>query len=346
MAGKRLGIVSTTINDEAGYLPFDRLAAKSGFDEVFFCIAGDLKTPDFDTSVFACPVHFLSPSDQQQFECSEEIGWNKVMRRNTALLRCIAEQPDFILMIDDDNVPPDNYFQRWFEIIGQPATRRVVPVSTESRSWHNYLRSADSKSEIWPRGFPREERGRHETRILSLGDNQIRAEDILMYQGISLGDPDIGACTREQLAPELTLIDESNYVLQDVWSPYNTQNTLFRQPLFPLACVWPFCGRFDDIFSSFTWQNFAFTQGKYIHVGEPLNTQSRRPRDIARDMAAEKEGYAHWRSVLRAITSCAALTADDFIDALIYLDGPEILTRHHGFFRAWKNDLRNCLGAG
>jgi hypothetical protein len=39
------------------------------------------------------------------------------MRRNTALLRAMETEPDFILMIDDDNLPRDGYFDDWHRLL-------------------------------------------------------------------------------------------------------------------------------------------------------------------------------------------------------------------------------------
>jgi hypothetical protein len=113
----KLAVVSTTVHGEKGYLPFDRLAAASPFSKVSFFIAGDKKSGPFDAARFQCQVEYLGIRDQARFACSESIGWNKIMRRNTALLRAMETEPDFILMIDDDNLPRDGYFDDWHRLL-------------------------------------------------------------------------------------------------------------------------------------------------------------------------------------------------------------------------------------
>jgi len=337
----KLGVVSTTIHDESGYLPFDTQAAESPFSQIGFYVAGDLGTPDFDTAKFSSPIVFLSPAEQEQFRCSAEIGWNKIMRRNLALLRCIADQPDFILLIDDDNLPPPDYFRNWYRVLtSEPrCALHSTPAGSGGRTWHNYLRTADTPVEIYPRGFPISERGRWTPELQAMASGTVPPSDVWLYQGISLGDPDVDATTRLAIAPRLQRVDELDYVLRDVWSPYNTQNTIVARQLFPLACVWPHCGRYDDIFASFTWQQFAFSQRKYIHIGNALNHQQHRTRDLLADLRSEIEGMTKASEIVSAIATIEAPDANTFLEALIDLPGPELITRHRRFFEAFRRDL-------
>ncbi len=137
----KLAIISTTIHGEKGYLPYDRLAMQSKFSEVRFFIAADLKSPPFNTKMFQCSIEYIDVDTQKKFYCSEPMGWNKIMRRNIALLCAIGSKPDYILTIDDDNIPSDDYFDKWYEIITQPVKRIVTPVNGgyDESYWHNYL---------------------------------------------------------------------------------------------------------------------------------------------------------------------------------------------------------------
>ena len=343
MAAIRLVIVSTTINDETGYLPFDRLAAVSDFDEVSFWIAADRKTPDFDSSRFTCPVRFIPPAEQEHFHCSREIGWNRIMRRNIALLECIASGPDYILLIDDDNVPGESYFDQWLQVLSGPPEQAVVAPDQDRPAWHNYLATSDSNGAIFPRGFPQNERGRSITRVTDLEQGAVAADDIWIFQGISLGDPDVDAATRINLAPHLTRVDEYDYVMKNVWSSCNSQNTVLSRPLFPLAFVWPHCGRYDDIFASFTWQQFAYSREKYLHVGRAFNVQKHKERDLSAELAAEVEGQRTSTDIFNAIRTVETDTACAFLEALLNLEGPEVLTRQRPFMKAFRRDLDTVL---
>lgn len=336
-----LAIVSTTIHGEAGYLPFDRLAAKSKFSSVVFVVAGDLKSAPFDTTKFQCPVEYIDASAQRMYHSSEPMGWNKIMRRNIALIRAIEKRPDYILMIDDDNIPEENYFDQWYEVITTPK-RSIVTASPDAESpvWHNYLASSDADIEIYPRGFPILFRGRHESRIEE-GPEVIAPEAIGVFQGLSVGDPDVDAKTRIVYPKPITLVKEKNYCLRDVWSPYNTQNTIFGKILFPLAFVWPHCGRYDDIYSSFAWQRFLFNNGLWAHIGDPVNRQERRMRNM-KDLADEFEGYLHAHEVWEAINGIAEKDPLRFIARLAESDH-EIIKRQRDFMLAFLQDLERVL---
>ncbi|HUU88883.1 MAG TPA: hypothetical protein VMX17_14185, partial [Candidatus Glassbacteria bacterium] len=150
----KLAIVSTTIHGEKGYLAFDRLAATSPFSEVCFVISGDLNSKPFDSSQFKCDVEYLDAKAQEVYQCSESIGWRKIMRRNIALLRAIEKKPDYILIIDDDNIPDEDYFEVWHKTVTTPVEQICESHGFGTAPWHNYLRTSDAPIEIYPRGYP------------------------------------------------------------------------------------------------------------------------------------------------------------------------------------------------
>ena len=333
-----LAIVSTTIHGEQGYLPFDRLAKSSSFSEVKFIISGDKKSPAFNANVFECDVEYLNVQDQGKYKCSEPMGWNKIMRRNTALLRAIELKPDFILIIDDDNVPQDNYFDVWYKTITNSIDKIAVPKDGQSTDcWHNYLKTSDADIEIYPRGYPIEFRHIDSTEVVAAKENIINKK-IGLYQGISLGDPDIDAITRIVYPKSITDVKEIGYCCNNVWSPYNTQNTMFAKELFPLAFVWPHCGRYDDIYSSFSWQQFLFNNDMYVYVGEAINTQDRGQRVIFKDFNDEVEGYNNAVNVWESIKAIKEADVFEFIKKLAESSNP-IIDRHKEFMLAYLEDL-------
>ncbi len=339
----KLAIVSTTINGEKGYLTFDRLAKESKFNEVTFFISGDLKTPVFDTKKFTCPVQYISVEEQKKYACSEAIGWNKIMRRNIALLRAMEYKPDYILMIDDDNLPEDDYFDSWYNVITKPVTHAAMPVGKQQGSsvWHNYLRTSDAKIDMHPRGFPVLFKYLNTIAIDKVAP--IEPSKIGVFQGISLGDADIDAMTRIVYPDKISSVKEKNYCLRDVWSPYNTQNTLFSKELFPLAFVWPHCGRYDDIYSSYVWQQFLFNNGMYAHVGDAVNFQDRGKRNNVKDLANEVEGYINAHLVWESIHKIEEKDPLAFLEKLAACDDNEIIKRHREFFLAFLQDARRIL---
>ncbi len=359
----RLVIIGTTINGEQGYLPFDALAAQSKFSDITFVIAGDLNSKPFNASKFRCPVEYLEPKDQERFAVSETIGWKTPRRRPIAWLRAVELGPDYILSIDDDNIPEPDYFERWHQILTEPVSRVVTaPGAGNASPWHNYLRTSDAPIEIYPRGFPIPFRRVTATEIRR-ADAAVLPEQIGIFQGISLGDPDIDGMTRLVYPQRLPLgaIGDKNYCLRDVWSPYNMQNTVFAKILFPLPILWPHAAQFDDIYASFVWQKVLFNNGLFTHIGDPVNRQDRGIRDILNaDFRETVEGYFYSHRVWEAINSISEKDPVAFLKKLMeYGAGPSgsgelsfsrhrwslpegeraIIGRHREFFTAHLADI-------
>lgn len=340
----KLAIISTTIHDEKGYLLYDRLAKKSKFSDVWFFIAGDKKSPPFDTSGFTCKVEYLTPKAQGRYASSEAIGWNKPARRNIALLRAMETDPDFILTIDDDNIPSKDYFDLWYNVITSPSTKEVIGVKDiEHPHWHNYLAATDADIELYARGFPIPFRYKNSTKVIK-AKKHIPTQLIGVFQGISLGDPDIDAKTRivYPKPTPLSVVHEKNYVLRDIWSPFNSQNTMFAKKLFPLAFMWSTAGRSEDIYASYVWQRFLFNNGMYAHVGDAVNFQERGKRNDIRDLTLEVETYLKSHEVWDEINKIKETDPLEFIKALIHSDH-EIISREKGFMHAFHNDLERIL---
>ena len=340
----KLAIVSTTIYGEKGYLPYDRLAKKSKFDRVTFFVAGDKKSLPFDSSRFMSDIIYLTPEMQNAYASSEAIGWNKPARRNIALLQAIESNPDYILTIDDDNVPSDDYFDLWYRTLTTPVEKIVLGVKDiEHAHWHNYLKATDAEVELYTRGFPIPFRYKDSTRIVT-SPRPINPHEIGVFQGITLGDPDIDAKTRivyPKRTP-LTVVHEKNYCLQHVWSPYNSQNTMFAKKVFPLAFMWSTAGRSEDIYSSYVWQRFLFNNNMYAHVGDAVNYSDRGVRNDLRDLALEVETYLKSHEVWEAINKIDETDSLKFIDALIRSDH-EIIVRERGFMHALRTDLERIF---
>lgn len=340
----KLAIISTTIYGEKGYLLYDRLAKKSKFDKVSFFIAGDKKSPHFDTSSFTNEVEYLTPRAQGRYASSEAIGWNKPARRNIALLRAMETEPDFILTIDDDNIPSKDYFDQWHNIITAPANREVVGTKKiDHPHWHNYLKATDSEIELYARGFPIPFRYKDSTKVAKT-KKDISPEQIGLFQGISLGDPDIDAKTRivYPKPTPLSVVHEKNYVLQHIWSPYNSQNTMFAKKLFPLAFMWSTAGRSEDIYASYVWQRFLFNNNMYVHIGDAVNFQDRGKRNDLRDLHLEVETYLKSHEIWEHINKIKEKDALEFIKALIHSEN-EVIAREKSFMHAFHNDLERIL---
>jgi len=340
----KLAIISTTIHGEKGYLRYDHIAKSSKFSSVGFYIAGDKKSPPFNTSAFSCEIKYLTPEMQKCYASSDAIGWNKSARRNIALLEAIKDNPDFILTIDDDNIPSDDYFDLLYKVATSPVQKIVTSIKKLPHThWHNYLSKTDSIFEIYARGFPIPFRYKNST-VVTKSPKKILANKIGVFQGISLGDPDIDAQTRivYPKPTPLNIVREKNYVLKNIWSPYNSQNTMLSRKLFPLAFMWPNAGRSEDIYASYVWQRFLFNNNMYAHIGDPVNRQVRGKRDDLRDLALEAESYLKGHEIWAEINKIREKDALSFIKELMK-SSHEMIARERNFMSAFLEDLKKVL---
>ena len=96
-------IITTTINKPT--------KAIHKFDEMKdwnLIVSGDLKTPK---NYKLKNGLYLSPSDQIKIskKLSNLIGWNCIQRRNFSMIMAYKMGADIVAIIDDDNIPLDNW---------------------------------------------------------------------------------------------------------------------------------------------------------------------------------------------------------------------------------------------
>ncbi|GAI53134.1 unnamed protein product, partial [marine sediment metagenome] len=106
----KLALITTTIG-----VPHVLSLYRELDKEAMFFIAGDRKTPHDEVRSLVSTLGnavYYSDTDQEKlgYRSSELIGWNRIMRRNIALLEAIKYGADIIVTIDDDNIPLDRSY--------------------------------------------------------------------------------------------------------------------------------------------------------------------------------------------------------------------------------------------
>ncbi len=293
-------------------------------DAVFF-VAGDKKTPHAQLEKFVREIgnaFYYSDTDQEKlgYACSGIIGWNRIMRRNIALLEAVKWGAEIIVTVDDDNIPlsPD-YFDVFRKILSEPYSG---PAASSETGWFNA--GAWLEPAVYHRGFPYE--WRHQD--LKVQTERCSGAKVGVAAGLWLGDPDIDAVERLALRPDVTGVrDEmkTGMVLRGCVGPFNTQNTAFRAELAPLLMVYTGVGRYDDIFASMTAQRFMADMGLSLYFGNPMVRQERNPQDLFRNLEDELFGMRH---MLRFKND---LFAADLGGGTVI----EKLRRLAGYFREW-----------
>ena len=286
MIDKKIALITTTIK-----VPTVLAAYRDLDKDVMIFIAGDRKTPHQEVKHFVSSLGnaiYYSDIDQEKlgYRSSEVIGWNKVMRRNIALLEAIKYRADIIITVDDDNMPMDkDYFNAFTRILTQPFSG--LEVNSED-GWFNigeYLIPS-----IYHRGFPYEKRHSKHDYVV----RHVQGVKIGVAAGLWLGDPDIGAmeritnCTRVNQITEIA--QKGLCVMNNLFSPFNSQNTAYISEIAPLLMVWVGVGRYDDIWASYVAQRVMRTLDYHVYYGPPFVWQERNQHNLWQDLRDETFG--------------------------------------------------------
>jgi Reversibly glycosylated polypeptide len=279
----KIALVTTTI-----YVPRVLTAYRALDPDVEIFVAGDRKTPHDEVRSFLATLgnaHYYSDADQESlgYTCSPIIGWNRIMRRNIALLEAIKSGAAIIVSIDDDNIPlGPGYFDDFRRILGSPY--HGICVETE-RGWFNAGELLEPL--VYHRGFP------YAHRHVDLG---IRMQTIAngrigVAAGLWVGDPDIDAMerlTNRPIVQRPTAVGEAGVaVAGGCLAPFNTQNTAFVRELAPLLMVLIAVGRYDDIWASYIAQRVMSELDYLVHFGPPLVWQDRNPHNLWQNLKDE-----------------------------------------------------------
>src|SRR5215510_4638392 len=135
-------IVTTTINP-----PTKAILKYDALPEWTLIVVGDKKTPpDYELAEGV----YLSPELQDRYDqkLSEAIGWNCIQRRNFGLLWAHDLKADIVAVIDDDNIPYDDW-----------GRDLMIGRETEVNYYETDLPAFDpmgatNHAHLWHRGYP------------------------------------------------------------------------------------------------------------------------------------------------------------------------------------------------
>lgn len=280
MESKTHVIVTTTI-----YPPTEALRKFSEIKGWNMVVIGDKKTP---TDWHLPGVWYMSPEEQEAYDrlLSDSIGWNCIGRRNLGLLAAKGMKADVVAVVDDDNIPYDNW--------GQDL---MVDQNVET---HQYITGAlafdpvgaTNYKHLWHRGFPLE--------LLPERD-YTRSQWIHTIPDVQAdfwnGNPDIDAVCRMEHAPECAFQDRYFPMTSTAPSPFNSQNTFISGRILKNYFLCPGIGRMDDIWAAYYVQSL----GAKVVYGKPSVYQQRNPHNLITDMRAEYLGYEYNLDLIKAL---------------------------------------------
>lgn len=324
-------IVITSINAPTAAISKVSDLCSKGWSAV---LVADTKTPP---DWHAENIHFLSVEKQRNMfgELAELIPLRHYCRKNLGYLYAIEYGADLILDTDDDNIPLDCF--------GNDLKLEVNGKLVGGADWVNVYKHFTNEK-IWPRGLPLNKI--HESGLVIR--NSLKA-DCVVQQFLADRDPDIDAIHRLVFGSELFFDRNEPVILdKDTWCPFNSQNTVFFAPAFPLLylpCHVSF--RMTDIWRSFISLAVLERAGGKLAFLAPTVEQLRNEHDLMDDFELEVVGYRFndaIRTVLRQALVDQSLSWETIPQAMLnclaalveagYMPGAEL-----AIARAWLKRL-------
>tara|TARA_Y100000389_G_scaffold59155_1_gene55205 strand:+ start:230 stop:1183 length:954 start_codon:yes stop_codon:yes gene_type:complete len=271
-------IVTTTI-----YSVSEAIKKFITFKDWKIIIVGDKKTPHSEYLLLEKTypnVQYLTPEEQEKNykEISNLIGWNNIQRRNIGFLEALKQNAQIIASVDDDNIPLDNW--RNNIIIGKPTntyhyeSKDTIVFDPIGVTNHNNL---------WHRGFP--------IQLLHNRNNNFKITRKTIIPDVQAmfwnGDPDIDALCRLQFKPMCFFDDKYFPISTNVYSPFNSQNTIYSREALKKYIVIPFIGRMDDIWGGYFLESLNF---KVVYT-EASVFQDRNVQNLTKNLINEFIGY-------------------------------------------------------
>jgi hypothetical protein len=287
------------------FKPTEAVALFSKMHDYQVIVVGDRKTPANWNNRH---VDYLSLESQKSldFELSKTLPYNHYCRKMLGYLKAIESNADYIIDTDDDNIPKDDW--------GFPLFENTYEYVADNAGFINVYQLFTNRK-IWPRGLP-----------LRLISKKFQLETSLtltncsigIWQGLADEDPDVDAIYR--------LTDDSpcyfNYRPPIVlgigtFSPFNSQNTIFRKELFSLLYLpTSVTFRFTDILRGLVAQPIMWLNNYHLGFTSATVVQKRNPHDYMKDFISETPMFLNVEKVTDIVST--TISKYDSIEANLY----------------------------
>ena len=281
-------------------------------------IVGDKKTPEdeyikFSKSYPNCRYLGTVEQESRYKKLSDAIGWNSIQRRNIGFIYAYQMGYEIFATVDDDNIPLDNWGKEIF--IDTPTSVDLYEVNEIA---FDPLAPFKNK-EIWHRGFPVE---LLETRFKFNVSNRIITP--LVQANLWNGDPDVDAMCRISFKPVVEFPKLNKPYSSSKLLPFNSQNTLMSRNAIPFYFVFPFIGRFDDIWAAYIFQHYL---PEKIIFSDATVFQDRNEQNLVTNLENEIFGYRNTLKLLQDLKNYRNYLPPNSLDAL---------NKYREFFDEWK----------
>jgi len=302
-------------------------------------VVGDDKSPanwHVDGAMFL-PVALQSKSG---FCIEPLLPHNHYVRKNIGYLTAMRMGSTIVFDTDDDNYPLSNWTTVPF--IG------TFLLSESNRGFVNVYKSFTSQA-IWPRGFPLERISIPEANNDMHVSASMKDVQIGIWQGLANGDPDVDAIYRMIVNQACDFDTREPLVLgARTFCPFNSQNTMFREEMFPLLYLpSTVTFRFTDILRGLIAQPIMQAAGYYLGFHNATVVQKRNPHIYLRDFEQEIPCYLHAQRVIDIVLSAihkGCTITENLILAYERLAAAKIVTaKEILLLNAWIKDIADCM---
>lgn len=306
-----------------------------------FLIVGDTKSPP-EFALDGCDFLDIAAQHRSGFAFAKLCPTAHYARKNVGYLTAIRDGAQLIIDTDDDNRPKATFFAA-----RERVQRARVVVGAGWINAYSYF----TEALIWPRGLPL-------TAIKSAGNPYATLPtatvDCPIQQGLADANPDVDAIYRLLLPlPQEFRCDRRVALGPGSWCPFNSQNTTWWAPAFPLLYLPAHCSfRMTDIWRSLIAQRIAAINDWHVLFQEPTVVQERNEHNLMRDFADEIPGYLN-NEAIREVLEGTALTAgageipDNLRRCYRSLVRLGVIAEQELFLLdAWLQDLAGCLASG
>lgn len=332
-------VITTIFPPTPGAIAISQELAKRGGT---LWVMGDRKGP---TDYPLPQVRFVDIESQLglPFRLARRLAEKSYTRKNLGYLLAIEQGAHVLVETDDDNVPLPGF---WEERRARLAVRRVL-----RPGWCNVYRYF-SDARIWPRGFPLEEI--NPSLSQPLDSASLQEAECLVQQALADANPDVDAVYR--LTSPLPIhfeVRDPVALAGGCWCPFNSQNTTFFAPAFPLLYLPSGCTfRMTDIWRSFVAQRCLWAMDSQLAFTPATMRQERNEHHLLRDFEDEVPGYLHNQEIRMVLESLSLQPGRNVAEVCENLQRcyaglvqanllPE---RELELVDAWIQDLRSLVG--
>jgi len=279
------------------HAPSAAVRSLARMEEFTLIVVGDKKSP----ASWECKdAVFLSAQRQHRlgYRMSSLLPWNHYGRKMLGYLYAQENGATVIYDTDDDNAPKPDWTV-------YPFTGPYDVTQPDAGMLNIY--SGFTDTHVWPRGF--------DLRLINDPRAQVHDEHLTrrvvkvgVWQGMVDGDPDVDAIYRLTSNKPCVFRERAPIVLdKGTTSPFNSQNTLITQDLFPLfylPCSVTF--RFTDILRGLVAQPIMWLYGYRLGFTRAMVVQDRNPHDLLQDFQSEIPVYLHAGTVLDIVSGAVS----------------------------------------